>query len=144
MCSNRSSGSRRVLGKAPKDRDADRYEQAYAFCDLLVVGGGCRACRRRWSRGGGARVIVLEQNAHWGGRAPVDGDVIDGKPAGEWVERCAVAALGGMENVTLRTRCMAAGVYDHGYVLADERWPTTRPATGGRSIGCGASGRGRS
>jgi len=28
------------LGKAPKDRDADRYEQAYAHCDVLVIGGG--------------------------------------------------------------------------------------------------------
>ncbi len=40
MCSSRSSASRRVLARAPKDRDADRYEQAYAFCDVLVVGGG--------------------------------------------------------------------------------------------------------
>ncbi|MDO8882830.1 2Fe-2S iron-sulfur cluster-binding protein, partial [Pseudotabrizicola sp.] len=24
------------LGSAPRDRDADRYEQAYAFCDLLI------------------------------------------------------------------------------------------------------------
>jgi sarcosine oxidase subunit alpha len=28
------------LGKPPKEMDADRYEQAYAFCDVLVVGGG--------------------------------------------------------------------------------------------------------
>ena len=28
------------LGQVPKDRDADRYEQAYAFCDVLVAGGG--------------------------------------------------------------------------------------------------------
>ncbi len=35
------------LGRAPKERDADRYEQAYAFCDLLVVGGGSPGCRRR-------------------------------------------------------------------------------------------------
>ena len=28
------------LGKAPKERDADSYEHFYAFCDVLVVGGG--------------------------------------------------------------------------------------------------------
>ena len=118
------------LGSAPKDRDADRYEQAYAFCDLLVVGGGIAGLQAALVAGrAGARVLVLEQAAHWGGRAPVDGDVIDGKPAGAWVD-AAVAALEGMENVTLRARCMAAGVYDHGYVLADEKVADHTPGDG--------------
>jgi len=118
------------LGKAPKDRDADRYEQAYAFCDLLVVGGGIAGLQAALVAGrAGARVILLEQHAHWGGRAPVDGDVIDGKPAGRWVDE-AVAALSAMANVTLRDRCMAAGVYDHGYVLADEKVADHTPGDG--------------
>ena len=118
------------LGKAPKDRDADRYEQTYAFCDLLVVGGGIAGLQAALIAGkAGARVVVLEQHAHWGGRAPVDGDVIDGKPAGEWVD-AAMVALEGMENVTLRARCMAAGVYDHGYVLADEKVADHTPGDG--------------
>jgi sarcosine oxidase subunit alpha len=118
------------LGSAPKDRDADRYEQAYAFCDLLVVGGGIAGLQAALVAGrAGARVLLLEQGGHWGGRAPVDGDVIDGMPAGVWVEE-AVAALEGMENVTLRARCMAAGVYDHGYVLADEKVADHTPGDG--------------
>lgn len=118
------------LGSAPKDRDADRYEQAYAFCDLLVVGGGIAGLQAALVAGrAGARVLLLEQNAHWGGRAPVDGDMIDGKPAGAWVDE-AVAALEGMANVTLRARCMAAGVYDHGYVLADEKVADHTPGDG--------------
>jgi sarcosine oxidase, subunit alpha len=28
------------LGKVPSERDADRYEYAYAFADLVIVGGG--------------------------------------------------------------------------------------------------------
>jgi sarcosine oxidase subunit alpha len=118
------------LGSAPKDRDADRYEQAYAFCDLLVVGGGIAGLQAALVAGkAGARVLVLEQNAHWGGRAPVDGDVIDGKPAGEWVD-AAVSALEAMANVTLRARCTGAGVYDHGYVLADEKVADHSPGDG--------------
>ena len=40
------------------------------------------------------------------------------------------ADLMAMENVTLRTRCMAAGVYDHGYVLADQKVADHTPGDG--------------
>jgi len=118
------------LGQVPKDRDADRYEQAYAFCDVLVAGGGIAGLQAALAAGAsGARVILMEQAAHWGGRAPADGDVIDGLPAADWV-RNALEALGTMQNVTLRNRCMAAGVYDHGYVLADEKVADHTPGDG--------------
>ena len=118
------------LGKAPKDRDADRYEHTYAFCDVMVVGGGISGLQAALiAAQAGAKVILVEQNAHWGGRAPVDGDVIDGKPAGVWVD-ATVAALAAMDNVTLRNRCMGAGVYDHGYVLADEKVADHTPGDG--------------
>jgi len=109
------------LGKAPKDRDADRYEQIYVFAEVLVVGGGVAGLQAAKAAAiAGARVMLVEQTAHWGGRAMVDGGLIAGQAAAEWVE-ATVAALALMPNVTLRLRCMAAGVYDHGYVLADER-----------------------
>ena len=118
------------LGSAPKDRDADRYEQAYAFCDLLIVGGGIAGLHAALVAGrAGARVWLVEQTAHWGGRAPVDGDVIDGMAAGDWVE-AAVAELAALDNVTLRLRCMAAGSYDHGYVLLDEKLADHTPGDG--------------
>ncbi|WP_430463977.1 sarcosine oxidase subunit alpha family protein [Tabrizicola sp.] len=118
------------LGKAPKDQDADRYEQAYAFCDLLIVGGGIAGLQAALIAGqAGKRVILMEQTAHWGGRAPVDGDVIDGLAADAWVKN-AVQALEKMSNVSMRTRCMAAGVYDHGYILADEKVADHTPGDG--------------
>jgi len=118
------------LGKAPVGQDADHYEQAYAFCDLLIVGGGIAGLQAALIAGqAGHRVILMEQTAHWGGRAPVDGDVIDGASAVEWVKN-AVQALEKMSNVTLRLRCMAAGVYDHGYVLADEKVADHTPGDG--------------
>jgi sarcosine oxidase subunit alpha len=108
------------IGKAPRHADADRYEQAYAFAELVVAGGGIAGLTAALAAGkAGKRVIVMEQTAHWGGRAPVDGIVIDGKPAADWVNE-AVATLAAMPNVTLRRRCTVSGLYDHGYVLALE------------------------
>jgi len=118
------------LGKAPTDLDADRYEQAYAFCDILVAGGGIAGLQAALSAAqAGQRVIVMEQTPHWGGRAPVDGDEIDGQPAEAWVA-ATVAALRALPNVTLRLRTTVAGVYDHGYVLADERVADHTPGDG--------------
>ncbi|MDA0901342.1 MAG: 2Fe-2S iron-sulfur cluster-binding protein, partial [Proteobacteria bacterium] len=109
------------LGKAPKDRDADRYEHFYANVDLLIIGGGIAGLQAALDAGKqGKRVLLVEQTAHWGGRAPVDGIELGGKSADEWIT-ATLAALGKMKNVTLRNRTMGAGVYDHGYALAYER-----------------------
>lgn len=118
------------LGQVPKEADADRYEYAYGFADILVVGGGIAGLQAALAVAkAGARVILLEQNAHFGGRAPVDGDVIDGKPAGDWVS-ASVQALSAMDNVTVMSRTMAVGVYDHGYVLAEEKVADHTPGDG--------------
>jgi len=118
------------LGRAPTEMDADRYEHVYAFCDVLVAGGGIAGLQAALTAATtGQRVIVMEQTPHWGGRAPVDGDVVDGQPAEAWVA-AAVASLAGMPNVTLRPRTTVAGIYDHGYVLADERTADHTPGDG--------------
>ncbi|MEN8918659.1 MAG: sarcosine oxidase subunit alpha family protein, partial [Octadecabacter sp.] len=109
------------LGKAPKDRDADIYEHFYAHVDVMVVGGGIAGLSAALAAGrAGARVLLVEQTAHWGGRAPVDHAQIEGQEAGEWVKD-TLQALENMSNVTVVARCMGAGVYDHGYALAYER-----------------------
>ena len=118
------------LGRAPKDRDADRYEQVYAFCDVLVAGGGVAGLQAALTAArAGRRVIVMEQTPHWGGRAPIDGVTIDGQSADAWIKD-AVQALGTMENVTIRARCMVAAVHDHGYCLAEERVADHTPGDG--------------
>ncbi|MEM8693653.1 MAG: sarcosine oxidase subunit alpha family protein [Pseudomonadota bacterium] len=109
------------LGKAPQQPDADTYEHFYAFCDVLVVGGGVAGLQAAHVAGkAGAKVLLLEQAAHWGGRAPVDGGELDGASPQAFVDRM-VAELSGMPNVTMRLHCMGAGVYDHGYVLGYEQ-----------------------
>ncbi|SET60440.1 sarcosine oxidase subunit alpha family protein [Paracoccus homiensis] len=103
------------LGRAPTDPDPDRYEQAYAHVDTVVVGGGIAgllAAQRAADQGGS--VLVLEQTAIWGGRTPVD------HPGGQARIDDLLADLRGRGNVTLRRNTMATGLYDHGYLLARE------------------------
>jgi len=118
------------LGKAPSERDADRYEQAYAFCDVLVVGAGVAGLKAaKAAADAGKRVILLEQTPVLGGRAPVDQTEVDGKPVDAWISAME-SDLAVRDNVTLRTRTCGFGVYDHGYVLADERVADHTPGDG--------------
>ncbi|WP_299785245.1 sarcosine oxidase subunit alpha family protein [uncultured Marivita sp.] len=121
------------LGKAPNPevRDADRYEHFYAFTDVLVIGGGVAGLQSALTAArAGAKVLLLEQTAHLGGRAPVDGGTIDGMEPEAWVEK-ARAELDALPNTQVRTRTMGAGVYDHGYVLGYERLTDHAPDTPG-------------
>ena len=109
------------LGAAPKEPDADVYEHQHAHFDVVVAGGGIAGITAALEAGrAGLRVMLCEQAAHWGGRAPVDGDVIEGEAAEDWIA-ARIADLDAMPNVHLALRCMVSGVYDHGYVLAYER-----------------------
>jgi sarcosine oxidase, subunit alpha len=108
------------LGRPPAHRDADRYEHFHAHVDVLVVGGGIAGLAAARAAGkAGARVLLVEQTAHWGGRV-ADAGAIDGIDAADWVGK-TVSELETMQNVRLRLRTMGSGVYDHGYVLASER-----------------------
>lgn len=109
------------LGRAPKARDVDTYEHFYFFCDVMVIGGGVAGLQAAKAAAlSGAKVLLIEQTAHWGGRAPVDGGTVDGAPVENFVEQI-VDELLSMPNVTLRKRMMGAGAYDHGYVLGYEQ-----------------------
>jgi len=119
------------LGRAPKDRDQDRYEHFYTFVDVLVVGGGVAGLQAALAAGqSGANVLLIEQTADWGGRAQVDGGEVDGKPVADWIAS-TLKALDDLPNVTRRDRLMGAGVYDHGYALGYERVNDHTPSNAG-------------
>ncbi|GHA53164.1 sarcosine oxidase subunit alpha [Amylibacter ulvae] len=109
------------LGAAPTEKDVDRYEYFYAHVDVLIIGGGIAGLASALAAGqAGASVLLVEQTAHFGGRAVVDGVDVDDEEAEIWVEQ-TLAALREMPNVTIRNRTMGAGVYDHGYATVYER-----------------------
>ena len=80
----------------------------------MVIGGGVAGLQAaKAAAESGAKVLVLiEENKHWGGRAPVDGGTIDGEALwiSSWIEKTLVSRCETMDNVTLRDRCMGARV----------------------------------
>ncbi len=120
------------LGKPPQEADADRYEHSYAFVDVLVVGGGLAGLLAARAAGrAGARVLLIEQTAHWGGRAAADRVADHTIEAVDNLVDELLSELRGMSNVQMRDRCTGAGLYDHGYALALERLTDDRPGARG-------------
>ncbi|MBZ9858295.1 sarcosine oxidase subunit alpha [Mesorhizobium sp. CA12] len=109
------------LGKAGTAPDPSRYERMNAFCDVLVVGSGpAGLMAAKAATDQGARVILADLEAHFGGSANWSGETIDGMTAAEWAQR-TVAQLGGNDNVRLLPRTTVWGYYDGNTLAALER-----------------------
>ena len=101
------------LGKAPKQRDPDRYETRYAHCDVLVVGTGPAGLSAALAAAEtGVRVIVADQDHIAGGQLRWEGGWIDGLPADLWADR-SLARLESMPNVRLHLNTTVNGYFDH-------------------------------
>src|SRR5207302_871318 len=119
--------------------DPDRYEHQYAHCDVLVIGGGATGiAAARAAAAGGARVIVCDESAGWGGRLRGATASIDGGRADDWIA-ASVAALATRRDVTLLSRTTAFGWYDGNLVGALERLGDhlAEPFAIRRGNGCG-------
>ncbi|MBY4893247.1 sarcosine oxidase subunit alpha family protein [Rhodobacteraceae bacterium N5(2021)] len=100
------------LGRMTLAANPDPSERAFAFCDVLVIGGGPAGLMAALTAAmSGADVILLEETADLGGQLLSDGDVIDGIPADIWVSE-TVEKLKETGNVRIMTRTTATGVYD--------------------------------
>ena len=109
------------LGVSATEPDPDRYYQYNAHCDVLVAGGGAAGIAAALAAGrSGARVIVAEQDARFGGQLLCRSATIDGKSGADWVA-ASMAELDAMENVTVLRRSCVFGYYDHNFLGIAER-----------------------
>src|SRR6516165_377222 len=109
------------LGRAADEPDPDHYEQAYAFCDVLIIGAGAAGlAAAQTAARSGARVILCEQDFVVGGRLLADDREIGGIPGGVWADTI-MAELNGRSNVRLMARTCVFGAYDGGVYGALER-----------------------
>ena len=109
------------LGALSGQDNADKYESAYAFCDLLVIGSGPAGLMAALTAGrAGADVILADENSRMGGRLLAETYEIDGKPGQMWADEI-LAELRAMDNVRLMSRTTVAGAYDQGTFAALER-----------------------
>ncbi|MCL6284757.1 sarcosine oxidase subunit alpha family protein [Ruegeria sp. 2012CJ41-6] len=109
------------LGALSGAANTDRYEKAYAFCDLLVIGAGPAGLMAALVAGrAGADVILADEDARMGGRLLAETLAVDGQPGALWVDS-ALEELRALPNVRLMTRTTVTGAYDQGTFSALER-----------------------
>ncbi|WP_439360464.1 sarcosine oxidase subunit alpha family protein [Bradyrhizobium sp. DASA03007] len=109
------------LGRASQDADPDTYEKLYAFCDVLVIGGGAAGLAAALSAGrSGARVILCDEDYVLGGRLNGDNREIGGESGAAWAHHASLS-LEAMSNVRVLRRTTVFGVYDGGTYGAVER-----------------------
>jgi len=109
------------LGRASFERDPDKYEKIWAFCDLLIIGSGASGLAAALSAArAGANVIIVDENAQAGGGLLVETKAIGDKSAAEFA-RMLLDELKSLPNVRLFTRTTVFGWYDDNVFGALER-----------------------
>ncbi len=109
------------LGALSGVHDTARYDRAWAFCDLLVIGAGPAGLMAALAAAeAGADVILADEDGLMGGRLNGEAEEVGGEPGHLWAAR-AVDRLRGMGNVRLMSRTTVTGAYDQGTYGALER-----------------------
>jgi len=104
------------LGTASREPDPDRYEQAHAVCDLLVVGSGpAGLVAAEAAAKAGLDVLIVEQDFEPGG------DLLSRGSEAEEARRSGLVDAALSAGARLMTRTTAFGLYDYGVAGLLER-----------------------
>jgi sarcosine oxidase subunit alpha len=124
------------LGALSGASDTNRYDKAWAFCDLLVIGAGPAGLMAALAAArAGADVILAEEDSRAGGRLLAESHEIDGMPGHQWVGGI-LNELTALPNVRLMERTTVTGVYDGGTYGALERTGLHRAPGGDAPVEC--------
>ena len=108
------------LGTLTREHTPDESERAFAFCDVLVVGGGPAGLMAALTAArAGADVILATEETAFGGRLLSEVEEVGGRQGADWAS--ALAAELGEMGVRLMTRTTVTGAYDDGVFGALER-----------------------
>lgn len=109
------------LGRASHVADAQDYAKRWAHCDLLVIGAGPAGLMAALTAArAGARVVLCNENADFGGRLIRDRVEI-GDADGPGFAAGVIAELAGNADVRLLANTTVFGAYDSGVFGAVER-----------------------
>lgn len=109
------------LGKAPREKDKDNYEHFHINVNNLIIGGGVAGLETAMRlASAGEDVLLMEQLPYLGGRSVVDVFKIDEMLSDDWVKKIELKTKG-FPNLKVKKNTAVVGIYDHGYVLANEK-----------------------
>ena len=109
------------LGVASLEKDKERYEHKFEYCDLLVTGSGPSGLASAYAAAkNGAKVILAEDKPRYGGTLLTDDVSIDNMSGKDWSEKI-ISELKTMPNVILKNRSQVFGYYDHNMMVMFER-----------------------
>ncbi|EPX80909.1 sarcosine oxidase subunit alpha family protein [Litoreibacter arenae] len=109
------------LGRLSMENNSDRYDKAFAFCDVLVIGSGPAGIMAALTAAkAGAQVILAEEDFIFGGRLNSETYEVGDKPGHIWAAE-QIDKLRGMDNVRLMKRTTVTGAYDGGTYGALQR-----------------------
>lgn len=119
-----------AMGVSPREVDPDHYAHRHVHCDVLVAGAGPAGLMAAEAAAqAGARVIIADEHAHFGGRLRASRELIDGKPAHEWVAE-KQAELANYPEVTCLPRSTVIAYHDYNFLTINEhcsRLDATQP-----------------